>query len=298
MVGADSSLDLDMLARNVAAACAQCLVAWVEERGGVLTPDGLDEALVQLLDAAPDANPMIDVGAWRLTRYRQRLSDSSVHHPTRRLPLNSRPSSSPWTSPIGAAGCALIPIANGGLRQVALTSNPDLRPRQNGESTAANSVNKTLKNLLQSRHAALPAQAPAADLSEATPTARRAPASTPSCWPLEPDVGYVPVWLPTTAIDLASSSTASGRRQKRPKVCCKGDRLTKSRAHSLTRARPSDHETRQWSPAGRRCDTQPARASGNTPKPAPPPPIGIAPRSWARAGVAAACRRAAARRAR
>lgn len=89
------------------------------------------------------------------------------------------------------------PIANGGLRQVALTGGLTLRPRQGGESLPQNGVNKTLKNLLQEagmppyRRERLP-------LIYQNDTLLAAPGAgiNTELLAAEPDVGYVPVWLP------------------------------------------------------------------------------------------------------
>lgn len=198
MVGADSSLDLDMLAHVSLPRARNALFAWVEERGGVLTPDGLDEALVQLLDAAPDANPMIDVGAWRLTRYRQRAYlIRPFTTPTAPIAFEFSPEQLTLDFPDWGGRLRFNPIANGGLRQVALTGGLTLRPRQGGESLPQNGVTKTLKNLLQEagmppyRRERLP-------LIYQNDTLLAAPGAgiNTELLAAEPDVGYVPVWLP------------------------------------------------------------------------------------------------------
>lgn len=80
---------------------------------------------------------------------------------------------------------------------MALTGGLTLRPRQGGESLPQNGVNKTLKNLLQEagmppyRRERLP-------LIYQNDTLLAAPGAgiNTELLAAEPDVGYVPVWLP------------------------------------------------------------------------------------------------------
>lgn len=198
MVGADSSLDLDMLAGVSLPRARNALFAWVEERGGALGPDALDDALVQLLDAAPDANPMIDVGIWQLTRYRQRaylIRPFSV--PTTAVAFEFQPTQLTLDFPDWGGRLRFNLVAGGGLSQVALTGELTLRSRQGGESLPQRGVSKTLKNLMQEagmppyRRERLP-------LIYQADTLLAAPGAgiNTDLMAVEPDTGYLPVWLP------------------------------------------------------------------------------------------------------
>ena len=198
LVGADGSLDLEPFAGYSAARMRNALMAWVENRGGSLTPDALDVTLNQLLTAAADSAPTLQSGAWCISRYRSRAYlFRPFTPPTHTIEITFEPPQ-PIDLPDWGGRLRFNAVKGSGIAPHFLGVGLTVRPRTGGEVLPQFRIgSKPLKTLLQ--EAAIPPfrreRLPLLYLGE-TLLAAPGVGINSECLVEKEETGYVPIWVP------------------------------------------------------------------------------------------------------